>query len=96
MQPGCVVRLRRHRCTEPIITDRITANLPSRDTSAPAAFYERLGFVTDFNDGGWMIMRRGSVELEFFHMPDWKVGFRRASAFTIWTPLFGFSQGGPP
>jgi hypothetical protein len=52
------------------MTDRITANLPSRDMNATAAFYEALGFTTDFNDGGWMIIRRGALELEFFHMPD--------------------------
>lgn len=52
------------------MTDRISANLPSRDTSATAVFYEKLGFVVDFNDGGWMIIRRGPLELEFFHMSD--------------------------
>ena len=34
------------------MTDRITANLPSRDTAATAAFYEKLGFTTGYNDGG--------------------------------------------
>jgi len=27
------------------MTDRITANLPSRNTDATAAFYEKLGFT---------------------------------------------------
>ncbi len=52
------------------MTDRITANLPSRDTAATAAFYEKLGFTTGYNDGGWMIINRGTLELEFFHHPD--------------------------
>ncbi len=54
------------------MTDRLTANLPSRDTKKTAAFYETLGFTTGYNDGGWMIVNRGPLELEFFHMPDLK------------------------
>jgi uncharacterized glyoxalase superfamily protein PhnB len=50
--------------------DRITANLPARSFSATAHFYERLGFKVDFRDEGWMIMTRGSLELEFFPHPD--------------------------
>ncbi len=52
------------------MTDRITANLPSRDTDATAAFYEKLGFTTGYNDGGWLIINRGALELEFFHLSD--------------------------
>ena len=48
--------------------DRITANLPSNDLNATEAFYERLGFETAFKDDGWMIMRSGGLELEFFPM----------------------------
>lgn len=51
--------------------DRITANLPSRDFDATEAFYRRLGFDTAFKDDGWMILRRGALELEFFpHQHD--------------------------
>lgn len=46
--------------------DRITANLPSRDFAKTAAFYEALGFEVGFRDEGWMILSRGSLELEFF------------------------------
>ena len=46
--------------------NRITANLPSRDFDKTQAFYEALGFTTGFKDDGWMIMRRGELELEFF------------------------------
>ncbi len=51
------------------MADRITANLPSRDFAATEAFYHRLGFRTDFRDDGWMILRRGALELEFFTHP---------------------------
>lgn len=50
--------------------DRITANLPSRDFAATSAFYAALGFGEAFRDQGWMILRRGSLELEFFPHPD--------------------------
>lgn len=46
--------------------DRITANLPARSTDDTAAFYERLGFRVGFKDDGWLIVKRGSLELEFF------------------------------
>ena len=49
---------------------RITANLPSRDFSATEAFYARLGFATDYRDEGWMILRRGPLEVEFFPHPE--------------------------
>ncbi|GLS86461.1 bleomycin resistance protein [Cypionkella aquatica] len=51
------------------MADRITANLPSRDFTSTEAFYARLGFATRYRDDGWMILRRGSLELEFFHHP---------------------------
>lgn len=46
--------------------DRATANLPSRDLDKTEAFYQALGFQTGFKDDGWMIMRRGPLEIEFF------------------------------
>ncbi len=52
------------------MADRITANLPSRDFSATTAFYSRLGFATAYRDDGWMILRRGTLELEFFAHPN--------------------------
>jgi catechol 2,3-dioxygenase-like lactoylglutathione lyase family enzyme len=48
----------------------ITANLPARDFEATAAFYKRLGFQIDFKDEGWMILSRGTLEIEFFPHPD--------------------------
>lgn len=53
-----------------MIEERATPNLPSRDFEATAAFYARLGFEEGFRDGGWMILRRGGFQLEFFPYPD--------------------------
>jgi hypothetical protein len=52
------------------MTDRVTANLPSRDMDSTAAFYQTLGFQVRFKDRGWMIMTRDALELEFFPYPD--------------------------
>lgn len=52
------------------MADRITANLPARDFAATAAFYGALGFREDFRDEGWMILKRGTLVLEFFPHPD--------------------------
>ena len=51
-------------------TDRVTPTLPSRDLAATSAFYARLGFHEQFRDGGWLIMVRGALQLEFFPHPD--------------------------
>ena len=50
--------------------DRITANLPSRDFAATAAFYAALGFAPTYRSDGWMILTRGPLEVEFFPSPD--------------------------
>lgn len=49
-----------------------TANpaLPARDFTRSAEFYERLGFETTYRSDGWMIVRRGTAQLEFFPHPD--------------------------
>lgn len=52
------------------MADRITANLPSRDFAATSAFYGRLGFAESYRDGGWMILKRGPLVLEFFPHPE--------------------------
>ena len=48
------------------MTERATANLPSRDLDRTAAFYGALGFAVAYRDEGWMILRRAGLELEFF------------------------------
>lgn len=50
--------------------DRITANLPSRDFTATCDFYAKLGFQAGFRNDAWMILTRGTLELEFFPHPD--------------------------
>ena len=50
--------------------DRITANLPSRDFDQTCAFYGQLGFKVLYRDGGWLIVQRGTMELEFFAHPE--------------------------
>lgn len=49
-------------------TDLAIPILPSRSVSATAEFYARLGFEGGAHefDGGYGILRRGSVELHFF------------------------------
>ena len=46
--------------------DRATPNLPSRDFKATSRFYQQLGFSESWRDRGWMILKRGTVALEFF------------------------------
>ncbi|MGR1580283.1 bleomycin resistance protein [Thalassobius sp. S69A] len=50
--------------------NRVTANLPSSDFTATADFYARLGFDVAFRNAGWMILKRGALELEFFPHPE--------------------------
>jgi catechol 2,3-dioxygenase-like lactoylglutathione lyase family enzyme len=52
------------------VTDRAVPNLPSRDFDATSAFYGAFGFETAYRDAGWLILRSGEVELEFFPFPD--------------------------
>ncbi len=49
--------------------DRATPNLPSKDLVATSRFYARLGFRESFRDAGWLILARGSIQLEFFPHP---------------------------
>lgn len=45
-------------------------NLPSRDFGATTAFYGGFGFEPTHREDGWLILRRGELELEFFSFPD--------------------------
>ena len=47
-----------------------TPNLPSRDYEATFQFFAKLGFQEGWRDEGWMILTRGSVQLEFFPHPE--------------------------
>ncbi len=52
------------------MADRAVPNLPSRDLGATSAFYAGFGFVENFRDDKWMIMRCGTIEIEFFPYPE--------------------------
>jgi len=52
------------------MADHATPNLPSRDLDVTSAFYAALGFAESWRDPGWMILRRGAVQLEFFPFAD--------------------------
>ncbi|TNC74623.1 bleomycin resistance protein [Rubellimicrobium roseum] len=60
--------------------ERITANLPARSLDAAQSFYARLGFETEFRDEGWLILRRGPLELEIFPHPGLDPATSAASA----------------
>ncbi len=46
--------------------DHATPNLPSRNFEVTSRFYQQLGFAESWRDRGWMILKRGTVVLEFF------------------------------
>ena len=52
------------------MSDHATPNLPARDFEETSQFYARLGFTQSYRDGGWMILQRGGLKLEFFPFPD--------------------------
>lgn len=52
------------------MVDRAVPNLPSRSFEATTAFYGRFGFEVAYDDGGWLILHRGTVVLEFFLWPE--------------------------
>jgi hypothetical protein len=52
------------------MTDHATPNLPSRDFQATSDFYGMLVFTERYRDGGWMILERGALKLEFFQFAD--------------------------
>lgn len=54
---------------EPVADSAVPA-LPSRDLTSTVAFYGGFGFGETFRDDGWLVLRRGSVQLEFFPYPD--------------------------
>lgn len=52
------------------MADHATPNLPAIDFEVTSCFYQSLGFVEGWRDGGWMILRRGGLLLEFFPYAD--------------------------
>jgi catechol 2,3-dioxygenase-like lactoylglutathione lyase family enzyme len=52
------------------VSDIATPNLPSRDFERTFQFYEALGFHRTWRDGGWMILKNGTLLIEFFIYPE--------------------------
>ncbi|GHF04233.1 bleomycin resistance protein [Pseudolysinimonas yzui] len=52
------------------MTDLAVPNLPSRDFDTTVAFYGGFGFAPSYRDDSWLILSRGSLQLEFFLFPD--------------------------
>lgn len=76
------------------MSDRITANLPSRDFDATIAFYGRLGFVPAYRDAHWLILERGPLELESSPIPILirpAAAFPPASGWMIWPSFLTIS-----
>jgi len=51
------------------MVDRAVPALPSRDLDATTTFFGGFGFEPRFRDAGWLILRRGALQLEFFPAP---------------------------
>ena len=59
------------------MADRAVPNLPSRDFGATMEFYGSFGFVEDYQDDGWLILRRGAMRSqeereEYLRFAPWK------------------------
>jgi catechol 2,3-dioxygenase-like lactoylglutathione lyase family enzyme len=52
------------------VTDRAVPNLPSRDLASTVSFYGGFGFAQLYRDDGWLVLRRGDLQLEFFRKDD--------------------------
>ena len=50
--------------------DYATPNLPSRSFEATSSFYSKLGFEEGRRGDGCMILKRGTLALEFFSHPQ--------------------------
>jgi catechol 2,3-dioxygenase-like lactoylglutathione lyase family enzyme len=52
------------------MTDRAVPNLPSRDLVATSAFCGGMGLRELHRDDGWLVPRRGDLQIEFFRKDD--------------------------
>jgi catechol 2,3-dioxygenase-like lactoylglutathione lyase family enzyme len=52
------------------VSDIATPNLPSRDFERTFQFYKALGFQRTWRDSGWMILKNGTLLIEFFICPE--------------------------
>ncbi len=53
------------------------------DLELALAFYERLGFRTDYHDEGFAIVKRDGAELHFKHDPDLQPGRHSVCYITV-------------
>lgn len=49
--------------------DQSTPNLPSRNFDTTVQFYGTIGFTQTFRNDSWLILRKGTLVLEFFPHP---------------------------
>jgi len=88
------------------MTDRITANLPARSFDETERFWADLGFERVSRSDNWMILVRGSLEIEFFPHPELDPGDSWFSAcvrvadvdalHAAWNRIGGLSTDGVP
>ena len=51
--------------------EKLSPILPARDIPATEAFWQRMGFVTEYRDDAeYLLMKRDGAEVHFFHHPD--------------------------
>jgi catechol 2,3-dioxygenase-like lactoylglutathione lyase family enzyme len=49
--------------------EKLSPILPARDIGAAEVFWQRLGFVTVYDDEDYLLMKREGAEVHFFHHP---------------------------
>lgn len=47
--------------------EKLCPILPARDMAATEAFWQRLGFYTEYLDADYLLMKRDGAEVHFFH-----------------------------
>jgi hypothetical protein len=67
---ACLASIGPHQIGRAFMSDRATPNLPSRDFVKTSQFYRALGIAEAWRDRVWMILKRGSLTIEFFPYPE--------------------------
>lgn len=49
--------------------EKLSPILPARDIAETEAFWQRLGFETEYIDADYLLMKREGAEVHFFHHP---------------------------
>ena len=50
--------------------EKLSPILPARNIAATEAFWQRLGFETDYIDADYLLMKRDGAEVHFFRHAD--------------------------